>query len=952
MIEQTEIIKVFNKIKEVKPQSLKEEILLLDTYLLQYDLMSEVRLLNSHFDVIIKQIRKILPETDLEDWITKLYREDPDSAITLNHALLAIIKIEEVPWLKEIPGILFNYVVHEVPLSPGSSTILLQAFDKTKDEEYEKKLLANVEKITGTEKVKCLGVCYLLSRVQDYLTQAYDLVMPIEELSKGDSLDYLIWQASGYKSENYPHTPEFRKYAYDKLHQCLENEVVEVESLHLALACIQGEIKIWGEEIFRDYIPKIESPLQLLIDGETSAAVIGRTLGLHQKLGLTGTLKIGKVSEFPAHGIGHFSRTLLLDCTQPHVIFITGHRGSGKSYTMGVIAEELAMEKIGIGVIILDPLGVYWSMKYANWEEKERKTLAKWDLEPKSFAENVRIFVPLGQFNLTPKETKDEAFSIRPSELSVDDWCYTFKVERFSPRGILVEKAIKLVQEGYEASVENNLVKVKGKGNNYDLEDIIKCMNNSTVVADKEKGYTSQTRRAMVSRFEIAKQWGIFSIEGTPLINLSVPDQLTVIDVSMLDENLHALITGILARKVLRARLHASRHTEAAKIALPDEAQAVEEVENIPITWLLIDEAHLLVPSRGSTAASEPLIQFAKLGRKPGCGMVLCTQQPSATNVQILSQLDISMCHNLTYSDDVVAFIHRAPGDVPKEMHASLFRSLPVGVCVIADESVSTSRIFVARIRPRISQHAGREALPKIVDAMVKPVFSVPPIPPPPPGAGAAPPDKSQVPSKGKSVDETTYIKLPPSQPETIEPPAIEPDVSEPPPAELPPGEPAPGEALPEESFPAKRSKKQPTPPAPKIDATLAPKFQINLPPDQLKDYMKRLLLYKYRKHLYPTGVSNLVDKVTYHTVSGPPSMILYQIQDFLLKKEWVIDKVISESDLPIILLSKNEVKLGISLAQQINSNESVIIFVGTTSKPADLKSLEEVINLMISKLK
>jgi hypothetical protein len=112
---------------------------------------------------------------------------------------------------------------------------------------------------------------------------------------------------------------------------------------------------------------------------------------------------------------------------------------------------------------------------------------------------------------------------------------------------------------------------VKGKGNNYDLEDIIKCINNSTIVADKEKGYTSQTRRAMVSRFEIAKQWGIFSIEGTPLINLSVPDQLTVIDVSMLDENLHALITGILARKVLRARLHASRHTEAAKIALPDD---------------------------------------------------------------------------------------------------------------------------------------------------------------------------------------------------------------------------------------------------------------------------------------------------------------------------------------------------------------------------------------------
>ncbi|MHA1652267.1 MAG: ATP-binding protein [Candidatus Helarchaeota archaeon] len=923
MLEHTDIGKLLNKVGEVKPQSLKEEILLLDCYVLRYDLVTEIRQLQVLWEKILKLIHKILPTEDVEEWIISLFREDPTAAIILNHALISILKIEEVSYLKNLPNILFNYVWQNAPLSEGSSTILYQAFEKTKEEQYQRQLLENAENVTGIEKIKCLAACYLLTRKEEYLTQAYELVIPIENLSKGDTLDYYIWEVSDYMAENYPETPEFRNHIASKIEEILENEDFDLETLHLVLTAIPGELKIWGKEIFNGFIPTIDAYLNILIDNETGAAIIGRSKGLYKKIGLTGTLKIGKISEKPPHGIGHFARELLLDCTQPHVIFISGHRGSGKSYTMGVIAEELAMAKIGIGVIIIDPLGVYWSMKYPNWEDKELKLLKKWNLESKSFAENVRVFVPLGKFNLTPKETKDEPFSIRPSELSVDDWCYTFKINRFSPRGILIEKAIKLVQEGYEAEVEDKTLKIKGKGNNYSIEDIIRCINHSTMINDKEKGFTRQTRRAMVSRFEIAKEWGIFSIEGTPLIELSKPDQLTIIDVSMIDENLHALIAGILARKILRARLHASRHIEAAKISV-DEAEAIE---GIPITWLLIDEAHLLVPSRGSTAASEPLVQYAKLGRKPGCGLVLCTQQPSATNTQILSQLDISICHNLTYNQDVDAFTHRAPGDIPKELDTSFFRSLPVGVCVIADESITTSRIFIARIRPRISQHAGREALPTLVDQMDKPVFLQPPITEEAQDETLSTTVEEETVPTEEILDESTYIKLPPSELPSETPPtetiSTESDIQETPTIEIP--------------------EVPPSPP---------PIFQINLPEPQLKDYMKRLLLYKYRKHLYPVGTPQLFEKIVFHTVSKNPSMILYQIQDFLLKKGWIIDKVISDSDLPVLLISKNDFRVGISLATLIDSTDTIIIYVGTTPKNSDVTKLEELFKDLNSKMR
>ncbi|MHA1265232.1 MAG: ATP-binding protein [Candidatus Helarchaeota archaeon] len=894
MLEHTEILKIINKVNEAKAETLAERIHLLDIMVLQYQLLSEARHLSNMKDQIIKFIQEILPEFDTEDWLIKLFREDPVSAIRLNHAIIQTLKIEEVPYFKKIPDVLFNHIYENEPLSPGSSIILYQALEKTKEDKYEERLIENVEKLTGQEKIKCLAICYLITRDEDYLTQAYELIIPIDDLSKGESLDYIIWEVTDFNGDRYPTTPEFRTYARKKVEKLLAGEVSDLESIHFAIAYVLGETQFWGEEIFGKFTPHIEDYLKLLVDKETGAAVIGRSQGLYRRIGLKGTMDIGKISERPQHGIGHFARKILLDCTQPHVIFISGHRGSGKSYTMGVIAEELATAEVGIGAIVIDPLGVYWSMKYPNWEDKELKLLKKWNLAPRSFADKVRVFVPLGHFNLTPKETKDEAFSIKPSELSVDDWTYVFKIGRFSPRGILIEKVLKLVREGYEAELEDSILKVRGKGDNYSIQDIIRCINTSTFITDKDKGFTRQTRRAMVSRFEIAKEWGIFSVEGTPLVEMSKPNQIAIIDVSMLDEGLHALISGILARKILRARLHMARQTEAAKISVDQDS---EKPETIPVTWLLIDEAHLLVPARGSTAATEPLIQYAKLGRKPGCALVLCTQQPSATNTQILSQMDISITHFLTYSSDIDAFAQRAPGEIPSKIRDSaFFRSLPVGVGVIADESITTNRVFVARIRPRISQHAGREALPSIIDSLDRPVVSHPP-----------PSETDSLPETSTSEQETddgTYITLPPSEGSAQSP------------VDLP---------------------------------SSSPTFEINLPKAQLKDYMKRLLLYKYRRHIYPPGDQKIYEKISFHTLTEDPSYIFNQIQDILLQKEWIIDEKIIETDLPVLLVSKGQIKIAISIAKLIDSNESIVAFVGTTPYRADRSKLQEIFNTLIA---
>ena len=46
-----------------------------------------------------------------------------------------------------------------------------------------------------------------------------------------------------------------------------------------------------------------------------------------------------------------------IDIDRPHAGLVTGKRGSGKSYTMGVLAEGLA-EASGVTGVIIDPMGV------------------------------------------------------------------------------------------------------------------------------------------------------------------------------------------------------------------------------------------------------------------------------------------------------------------------------------------------------------------------------------------------------------------------------------------------------------------------------------------------------------------------------------------------------------------------------------------------------------------
>lgn len=402
---------------------------------------------------------------------------------------------------------------------------------------------------------------------------------------------------------------------------------------------------------------------------------IGRSLGALEKFGSQGALLLGKVEEK-----SHTEGNLLLDSLFPHVIFICGARGSGKSYTMGVVAEELLEKNAAVAAILVDPVGVFWSMKRPNSDEREKGDLKSWGLAPKGFSGRMRVLVPEGAARKAPKETYDGTFSLRANELTMDDWCLTLGLERFDPASLALERA------------------VDKAGPSYTVDQLVEILANDPEIASKDTGFSKQTRRGIISRLGAAKEWGLLSDEGTQIEEMARMGELTVLDVSFLEESVACLVVGIVARKLLDVR----------KVAARSEALGYAGGK-IPPTWLLIDEAHTIVPNVGRTAASESIVEYVKQGRRPGCSIVIATQQPSAVDSRVLSQLDVLVCHKLVFYDDVKSVFRRFPSSVEKEMEdISFIRTIPMGVALVGDREESSSRAFLARVRPRMSQHEGR----------------------------------------------------------------------------------------------------------------------------------------------------------------------------------------------------------------------------------------------------
>ena len=431
-----------------------------------------------------------------------------------------------------------------------------------------------------------------------------------------------------------------------------------------------------------------ETSGSLNLDSSSRAVLIGRKPGGGLASGL-----IGKAVEISSgHNILDYG--VWLDLSFPHVIGVFGARGTGKSFTLGVLVECLAglpeaVEGLSpaAAVVILDVQNQFWTLALApnrNLPEDgpHLADLNRWGLAPAAVGGAV-FWTPCAPDKHLPDA---EVFQMSPKQLCPDDWLAILEQDRYSPMGQALIELLRLSDGHSPDELAKNA--------------------RATVLPSFQSGTVDGLRW----RLESVAGMGLIGEPGVDVENLLKPGRISVMLLRNLPENMRALAAGVLSR-ILAARM--SDHHQARKVARRRGGGGPGD--GMPERlWLAVDEAHVIVPSEAKTPASEPLVDYVKRGRDAGLSLIFATQQPSAVDGKLMSQADVTFTHGLSFDADIQAAAKRMPADASHTYErdgrkipslGGVVRALGPGDAIVADST--SGRIFIQQTRPRLTAHGG-----------------------------------------------------------------------------------------------------------------------------------------------------------------------------------------------------------------------------------------------------
>jgi len=274
-------------------------------------------------------------------------------------------------------------------------------------------------------------------------------------------------------------------------------------------------------------------------------------------------------------------------------VSILAKSGAGKSYTVGVLIEEI-IEK-GIPLLIIDPHGEYSSLKKPSEEKKEK--LAYWKISAKEFSKQILEYGDINEnSNLIPLKLNE---NINSYEL-----IKYFPTQLSSTQESILFSAMKNLETN---SFDNIILELESMniGNNWQLIDTLKYL----------------------------KSLKLFSSHPTPLLELIKPNQASILNLKGIDPSIQNMVVAKLLKDLFLAR----------------------KKEKIPPFFCVIEEAHNFVPEKGfgKSKSSEVIRLISSEGRKFGLGLCIVSQRPALVQKTVLAQCTTQIIMKITNPNDL-----------------------------------------------------------------------------------------------------------------------------------------------------------------------------------------------------------------------------------------------------------------------------------------------------------
>jgi hypothetical protein len=379
-----------------------------------------------------------------------------------------------------------------------------------------------------------------------------------------------------------------------------------------------------GETIFEAEAGALKH-VSKLEDGQPGSATVGTVLGTEVPVVLN-----------------------VRDLVSQHLCVIAS-TGSGKSYTVGVLLEELMMPRNRAAVLVVDPHGEYVTMGGMANDHRFRD----------------------GEYVPVVRVWRKESIKIKITELELGDFLgmldLSDKMREFFVR------AYRAWRSGKNHKKSDLLREIESLGGNEN--------NDSTI-------------NAIAWRFQSVMGSGIIDdYQHVRLRELFAPGQLSILDLSGIGENDQQLITSVLLRLLFDAR----EGTVNQRLA-----EGQERYLNYP-AFVVLEEAHRYAPQNGEAKSKAILKTILSEGRKFGIGVCMVSQRPSKLDSDSLSQCMSQVTMRIINPVDqgqIAASIETMSRELLDELP-----SLSKGECIISGVAVNTP--VLAKIRERLTPHGG-----------------------------------------------------------------------------------------------------------------------------------------------------------------------------------------------------------------------------------------------------